>query len=95
MAAKATALGLTLDPAAGAQFQTLPAKYALDAIRESWTPVDGPQHLRPIAKDAKVANSVAIRVEYALTYTPGNLTVDNGELSDGYSLVTVVDENEL
>lgn len=93
MAAKAQALGLTMDPAVAAQFETLPAKFALDAIRESWTPVDGPQHQRPVAPDATVSNSVAVRVKYALTYTPGNLTLNDGELGDGYSRVTVVDEN--
>lgn len=93
MAAKAQALGLTMDPAAAAQFATLPAQFGLDAIRETWTPVDGPQHLRAVAADAKVANSVAVRVKYALTYTPGNLTLNDGELGDGYSLVTVVDES--
>jgi len=95
MVAKAQALGLTLDPAVAAQYGTLPAQFALDAIHESWAPVDGPPHLRPIAPDAHVANSVAIRVQYALTYTPGNLTLNNGLLADGYSLVTVVDETAL
>jgi uncharacterized protein (DUF2235 family) len=93
MLTKAQALGLTMDPTAAAQYRTLPAAFALDAIRETWSPVDGPQYLRPIAANAAVSNSVAIRVQYALTYTPGNLTLDNGVLGDGYSLVTLVDEN--
>jgi uncharacterized protein (DUF2235 family) len=93
MVAKALALGLTMDPAVAAQFGTLPAEYALDAIRESWTPADGPEHLRPVAADAEVSNSVAVRLKYALTYVPGSLTVNNGALADGYTLVTVVDEN--
>jgi uncharacterized protein (DUF2235 family) len=95
MAAKAQALGLTMDPTVAAQFATLPAKYALDASRESWSPVSGAPRLRPIAVDAKVANSVAVRVQYALTYSPGNLTLKDGALGDGYSLVTVVDENSI
>ena len=95
MAAKAQALGLTMDPTAAAQFGTLPAKFALDAIRESWSAQDGPQHLRPIEPNAEVSNSVAVRVQYALTYTPGNLLVNDGVLADGYSLVTIVDENAL
>jgi uncharacterized protein (DUF2235 family) len=93
MVAKAQGLGLTMDPAMAAQYGTLPATFALDAIRESWTPADGPQHLRPIAPNAEVANSVAVRVQYALTYTPGNLTLNNGVLGSGYTLVTVVDES--
>lgn len=93
MLTKAQGLGLTFDPAVAAQYGPLPSEYALDAIRETWTPVDGPPHLRPIAPDSEVANSVAVRVQYALTYTPGNLTIQDGPLlGDGYSLVNVVNE---
>ena len=93
MANRALALGLTMDPAAVAQFRTLPAKYALDAIHESWTPVMGPQHLRPIDPNASVSNSVAVRVQYAQTYAPGNLQLNDSALDDGYQQVTVVDES--
>jgi uncharacterized protein (DUF2235 family) len=93
MVAKALALGLTMDPASAAQFRTLPAKYALDTIRESLAPTDGPQYLRPVAANAEVSNSVAVRVHYALTYVPGFLIVNNGALADWYTLVNVVDEN--
>jgi uncharacterized protein (DUF2235 family) len=93
MAAKAQALGLTMDPATAAQFATLPSQYALDVIRQTWTPTDGPPHLRPIAPNAEVANSVAVRIQYALTYTPGNLTIVSGALGSGYTVVTVVDES--
>jgi uncharacterized protein (DUF2235 family) len=93
MMGKAQALGLTFDPAVVAKYGTLPAEYALDAIRESWTPVFGPPHLRPIAAGAAVANSVSVRVQYALTYAPANLTlVDGPALGDGYSMVNVVNE---
>jgi len=95
MVAKAQALGLTLDPAIAAQYGTLSAKFALDAIRETWKPIDGLPHLRPIAADAEVANSVAVRVQYGETYTPANLTIRDGVLGDGYSLVKVVDEGTL
>ena len=95
MVAKAQALGLTMDPAVAAQYGTLPAKFALDAIRETWSPADGPPHLRPIATSAKIANSVAVRVQYGLTYVPGNLALSDGVLGDGYSLATVVDETAL
>ena len=93
MAAKAQALGLTIDPAMAAQFGTMPAQYALDRINESWTPALGPPRPRPIAADASVSNSVSVRVQYALTYTPGNLTVESGALGDRYSVVSIVDEN--
>lgn len=93
MVSKAQSLGLTLDPAVVTQFGTLPAEYALDALRETWTPADGPPELRPVAPNAEVANSVAVRLKYALTYVPGSMSVINGALADGYSLVNVVDEN--
>jgi hypothetical protein len=95
MMSKALALGLTMDPAVVAQFGTLPGKFALDAIRQTWMPVDGPPHLRPVADDAEVANSVAVRVQFGLTYTPGNLKLDDGVLADSYDLIPVVDENAL
>ena len=88
--AKAQSLGLTFDPTIAAQYATLPAEYALDAINESWAPQDGPQHLRPIDPKANVANSVAIRIQYALTYTPANLTLSGGSLADSYSLISLV-----
>ncbi len=90
MAAKAKALGLTMDPSAVAQFATLPSMYALDAICQTWTPVDGPPHLRPIAANALLGNSVQVRLQYALTYKPGNLTFADDSLADGYSFVDVV-----
>src|ERR1035437_2427113 len=81
MMAKAQALGVTLDPAIAAQYGTLPAEFALDAIRETWTPADGPPKLRPVAPNAEVSNSVGVRLKYALNYVPGSLTVDNGTLA--------------
>jgi uncharacterized protein (DUF2235 family) len=93
MVSKAQALGVTMDPTIAAQYGTLPAEFALDAIRETWTPADGPPKLRPVVSDAEVSNSVPVRLKYALNYVPGSLTVDNEGLADGYSLVTVVGEN--
>ena len=92
MLAKAQALGLTFDPAVYAQFQNLAPEVALDAINESYKPVDGPVHLRPIADDAHISNSVAVRVQYALTYAPANLKVAAGAVAGGYAQVTLVDE---
>jgi uncharacterized protein (DUF2235 family) len=90
MVAKAQALGLTFDPAVLPQFQSLPALYALDAIRQTWQPADGKPFSRPIAADASIANSVAVRVQYALTYKPGNLTFDDNALASTYNIVKVV-----
>ena len=95
MLGKAQALGLTFDPAVVAQFGTLPSEYALDAIRESWAPQDGPVHLRPIAPASKISNGVAIRIQYALTYTPGNLTINDGALADTYAQLPLVAANTL
>jgi uncharacterized protein (DUF2235 family) len=93
MTAKAQALGVTLDPASAAQFATLPSQYALDVIRQTWAPTDGPPYQRPIAPNSEVANSVAVRIQYALTYTPANLTIASGALGSGYTQVNVVDTN--
>jgi uncharacterized protein (DUF2235 family) len=95
MLAKAESFGLTFDPAMAAQYKTLPSEYALDIIRESWTPAAGPVHLRPIVPGSKVSNSVAVRIQFALTYLPANLTIAGGALDSGYTLITLVDTNTL
>jgi uncharacterized protein (DUF2235 family) len=92
MVAKAQAAGVTFDSAIAAQYGKLPAEYALDAIHETWTAIDGPPKLRPAPADAEVANSVALRLQYALNYVPGSLTVNNGTLATNYKVVAVVDE---
>lgn len=93
MLAKAQALGLAVDPAVAPQLAILPAKCALDAINESWKPVMGPPHLRPIPPGSHVANSVGVRIRYALSYTPGNLQLQDRQLAAGYPIISVVDEN--
>lgn len=93
MLGKATQCGLTILDAADGLLAQLPADAALDAIRETWSPVDGPPHLRPVPANAEVSNSVAVRLQYALTYVPGSLTVTDGALADGYSMVKMVGEN--
>jgi len=95
MIAQAKAAGLSFDPAAVVPYAVFPAKYALDAINESWTPVFGPQHMRPVAANSSIANSVAVRLQYAQTYLPGNLTLSDGALANSYALVDIIDENAL
>jgi uncharacterized protein (DUF2235 family) len=95
MIAQAQAAGLTFDPAAIAPYATFHAKYALDAINETWNPVYGPLHQRPVAANASISNSVSVRIQYAQTYTPGNLTLSDGALADGYALVNMVDETAI
>lgn len=85
---RAQSLGLTFNPASAALFATLPAKYALDAINDNWKPVDGPVHLRPIPPGSRVANSVALRIQYALSYQPGNLTLNQDPDTNAYALDT-------
>lgn len=95
MIAQAQAAGLTFDPAAIAPYATFAAKYALDAINETWNPIFGKQHLRPIPPNSSIANSVALRVQYAQGYAPANLTLTEGALTDGYTLVNMVDESAI
>ena len=92
---KAQALGLVFDPAIVAQNQTLPATDALDNIRESWAPVDGPPNHRPIDPKSSLSNSVAVRLQYAEgDYAPSNVTLNSdGAPADSYTIVPTVDEN--
>jgi uncharacterized protein (DUF2235 family) len=94
MMAKALELELTMDATTVAQYGKLPVAYALDKYTDSWAglPLGAPSP-RPIPADARIANSVAVRVQYALTYTPQNLTIEEGLLGDGYSLVPVMSED--
>jgi uncharacterized protein (DUF2235 family) len=95
MVAQAQAHGLTFDPTMAAQYGALPQESALDIIRQSWSPKDGPPHLRPIPPGSQVSNSVAVRIQYALTYTPGNLTIADSSLDSSYTQVNLVDTNAL
>jgi uncharacterized protein (DUF2235 family) len=90
MIANAQAQGLVFNPAAIAPYGSFIAQTALDAINETWIPVFGPQKLRPVPANSSLSNSVALRVQYALTYTPGNLTLNSGALGSGYAQVGVI-----
>ena len=94
MMGKATSVGLTFDPTVFASYQNLPATYALDGYVDSYPQLPlGPPTLRPILPDAHIANSVTVRLKYALTYAPANLKIEDGVLADTYTVVNVVDEN--
>lgn len=96
MIKKAQAQGLTFDAAAIAPYvSAFPSKYALDKINQSWIPIYGPPRARAVPANASIANSVALRIQYGLTYTPGNLTISDGVLDDGYTLVNIVDVNAI
>ena len=96
MMTKAEGLGLTFDPAVAAAMRELPARYALDAYVDSWSRLPSqPPRPRPIPADACLANSVSIRVQYALTYMPPNLKMEEGALADSYTMVDLVDETAI
>ncbi|MGA7343066.1 MAG: DUF2235 domain-containing protein [Terracidiphilus sp.] len=95
MIAQAQAQGLTFNPTSIAGYATFPVRNALNAINESWTAVYGPPHLRPIPAGSTVANSVAVRIQYALTYQPGNLTITGGALDGSYPQANIVDESAI
>ena len=86
MVARAQSLGLVFNPVSAALFAAMPATSALDAINESWKPLDGPVHLRPVPAASRVANSVALRIQYSLSYQPGNLTLDHDADANTYAL---------
>ncbi len=90
MVTRAASAGLTFDPQLLRQCAELPAEYALDRYVDSWTPAFQMPLSREISSTAQVANSVAVRIEYALTYTPPNITAPNLKLSDLYEIVPVV-----
>ena len=94
MLEKAQSQGLTIDPTVYAQFQNLPADAALDKINDTWKPQDGAPHIRPIEDGSHLSNSVKVRIEFGLTYTPTNLKFKDGALIDGYSLVNLVNAGD-
>lgn len=90
MITKAKALGLTFDPAALAQYVNIPPEIALDRINDAWNAAQGPASHRKIPDNAHIANSVALRIQYALTYAPPNLKIVDSALSDTYSMIDLV-----
>jgi uncharacterized protein (DUF2235 family) len=92
MAGKAQALGLKLDAAFTAKYQTPAARYALNELHDSKTglfKLDLPFH-RTIPKGAAIGSSVAIRLQHGSGYAPGNLTLANGVPAGDYVLVDTV-----
>jgi uncharacterized protein (DUF2235 family) len=91
MLSKATALGLQIDPAVQKQY-TVPLNpaYALDTLHTSWNLLSGFPRVRPIDKNAVLANSVLVRCQHDSSYRPSNLSFANGVLSPLYGTATVV-----
>jgi uncharacterized protein (DUF2235 family) len=91
MMSKAAALGLQFAPVTVAKY-ILPAaaKYALDEIHESWTPLWGFPAGRKISNNSSLSNSVAVRLQNNGSYRPGNLQAAANALSTDYAIVSTV-----
>ena len=87
---KARNAGVVFDPSFLTQCSELPPEYALDRYLDSWSPKFQLPLSRSIANSALLANSVQIRLKYALTYSPTNLQIDSGALANTYGEVQVV-----
>ena len=90
MLQRAYKLGLQIDPAVLSSLPTAPARYALDALHESWSALWGIPASRHIDPASSVANSVAVRLQYENGYAPGNLSISNRKLAGTYHQVAVV-----
>jgi len=91
MMSKAAALGVQFAPSAVAKY-TIPAaaKYALDEIHESWSPLWGFPVPRVIANKVSLSNSVALRCQNDNSYRPSNLTIVNAAPGPDYPIVNTV-----
>jgi len=87
MMSKASALGLQV---AGEAPMPLDSALALDTFHDSWKVFNGVPIRRCVAKDASIANSVAVRCATESTWRPGNLTLEMGAPAAGYQIVDVV-----
>jgi uncharacterized protein (DUF2235 family) len=91
MMSKAAALGVQFAPTAVAKY-TIPtaAKYALDAIHESWTPLWGFPVNRTIANNGSLSNSAVLRFQNDSSYRPSNLAFVNAAPGPDYAIVATV-----
>jgi uncharacterized protein (DUF2235 family) len=88
---KAQGLGLAIAPAAVSWYSfPLDGKYALDELHDSWNPLWGFPIRRNIAANSSIANSVVLRCQHHVGYQPGNLALQDGVPTPGYSTVAVV-----
>jgi uncharacterized protein (DUF2235 family) len=90
MMGKAKSLDLQFADAVWAQYQSLGAKNALDALHDSWSVFWGFPKPRLVATSAALANSVGIRCQYDGTYRPNNLSYSGSALVGAYQPVPVV-----
>jgi uncharacterized protein (DUF2235 family) len=91
MIEKARNLGLQVDEGVAQQYANpLAAQYAMNKFHESWNVGWGIPVRRRIAKDAAIANSVAVRCQVDPEWRPSNLSFVDGSLAAGYGIVAVV-----
>ena len=85
-------LGLQLKDGFLGEYLSVDSLNALDAIDESWSPKWLFPKRRTVPDVAKIANSVAIRLEYDTTYRPPNLKLnaDGDALDNLYQKMPVV-----
>ncbi|HSU58214.1 MAG TPA: DUF2235 domain-containing protein [Bryobacteraceae bacterium] len=96
MMSKASALGLQIAPDAQKAYALpLDAKYALDKLHESWTPLWGFPRRRSIEKGAVLADSVIIRSQHDNTWRPENLEFTGGILSSNYRIARVMSQPQV
>lgn len=93
MMKNAAAAGIRFDSTVQQQYPCpLDPEYALDAFHDSWKIFCGFPIRRSIAKNASIANSVAIRCAEEASWRPANLLFENGRLAETYEIVSVCSE---
>lgn len=93
MMSKACGLGLNVNTDVQKQYSLpMDAKFALDTLHESWTPLWGFPTRRPIDANASISDSVVVRCQHHDSWTPGNLTLESGLPCSQYSVTRVVSQ---
>jgi len=91
MMSKAAALGVQFAPTAIAKYANpAPAKYALDQINESWSPLWGFPVSRTIANNVSLSKSVVVRYQNDGSYRPSNLAIEDPPPGPDYVIVNTV-----
>ena len=90
MLGKAVTNGLVFDPAVLNHYATLDPKHALDQLHTSWNVVWSFPTRRTIAAGSTIANSVAIRIQYATDYRPPNLPATFPAAASGMKVEQVI-----
>ena len=90
---KASALGLQFDADVRKTYMLpLDAKYALDRLHESWTPLWGFPRRREIDKGAFLADSVVVRCQHDNSWRPPNLEFTDGIPASHYGIARIISQ---